>query len=221
MSAIFSSSFRILWHFYNSPMASPSIFSPALDLIPHVKNSEGEILTKPFLDVCRLVLPIVDRFGAALSIVKSDIGGNIQRLDTCYQSSPSSFVALYDIVRKDMANNVTRLASSNTNALLWLTRAMDFLTAMLRNLGQHEEWTLYESALAAYNDNLKKYHGWIAQAAFKMALNLAPDRKTFYDKLGAGDVNGDMDRFVSSFWPLLEENHAFLKKIGVDDILAT
>ncbi|RRT49563.1 hypothetical protein GW17_00022105 [Ensete ventricosum] len=79
-----------------------TVFTPSLEGMKHVKSENGEILTKPFLDVCKHILPVLgtwhtlhfsipeeavsvepfalalsDKFGAAMAIVKSDIGGNI------------------------------------------------------------------------------------------------------------------------------------------------
>ncbi|KAG6532394.1 hypothetical protein ZIOFF_006234 [Zingiber officinale] len=54
-----------------------TVFTPLLEGMKNVKSENGIMLTKPFLDVCKSVLPILDNFGAALAIVKSDIGGNI------------------------------------------------------------------------------------------------------------------------------------------------
>ncbi|RWW28742.1 hypothetical protein GW17_00006764 [Ensete ventricosum] len=74
-----------------------TVFTPSLEGMKHVKSENGVILTKPFLDVCKLIMPVLGdwlflvvylcliiiftytkyKFGAAMSIVKSDIGGNI------------------------------------------------------------------------------------------------------------------------------------------------
>lgn len=42
-------------------MAEPTVtvFGPALELMKSVKSPEGQMLTKPFLDVCRNVLPVI------------------------------------------------------------------------------------------------------------------------------------------------------------------
>ncbi|WJX68972.1 hypothetical protein P8452_53287 [Trifolium repens] len=53
-----------------------SVFAPALKELQHVKSGQGEIMTKRFLDACRHILPVIDKFGAAMTLVKSDIGGN-------------------------------------------------------------------------------------------------------------------------------------------------
>lgn len=175
----------------------------------------------PFLDVCKLILPVVEHFGSALSIVKSDVGGNINRLESAYKADPEDGKFLYNIVRKEVAAGATLASSSNTNGLLWLTRAMDFLMAMLQNLADHLDWTLYQAASAAYQVTLKPYHGWIAASAFTVALNLCPGRKTFFSKLGPGDLLADISTLTSAYVPLLAENHEFLKTVGVDSILAS
>lgn len=43
-------------------MATVTVFGPALELMKSVKSAEGEMLTKPFLDVCRNVLPVIGMY---------------------------------------------------------------------------------------------------------------------------------------------------------------
>uniref|UniRef100_A0A453P3Y4 Glycolipid transfer protein domain-containing protein n=1 Tax=Aegilops tauschii subsp. strangulata TaxID=200361 RepID=A0A453P3Y4_AEGTS len=54
-----------------------TVFAPCLEGMKHVRSDSGVMLAKPFLDVCKQILPVPDKFGAAMAIVKSDIGGNI------------------------------------------------------------------------------------------------------------------------------------------------
>lgn len=197
---------------------SGSPFAGALEAIPHVKSASGDMLTKPFLDVCRMVLPVLEKFGAAMAMVKSDIGGNITRLDARYREDTSSFYLLYDIVRKEISEKTTKNSNSCANGLLWLTRAMDFLVALFANLLNHPDWTMSQAATDAYNVTLKKFHGWIASSAFTVALKLVPERTKFMAVLGEGDLEADIKSFVVSFSPLLQENHEFLRSVGLDDM---
>jgi hypothetical protein len=198
-----------------------TVFGPALETMKTVKSPDGEMLTKPFLNVCRNVLPVIEKFGASMAIVKSDVGGNIARLDAKYDTDPTAFNVLYEIVRKEIAAKTARGSSSSTNGLLWLTRAMDFLVELFRNLLAHADWTMGQCATAAYTCTLKEYHGWIASTAFTVAMKLIPDRKKFLELLGSGNLDEDMQSFVSNFSPLLAENHAFLKSVGLDDMKAS
>ncbi|KAG6545080.1 hypothetical protein Mapa_013463 [Marchantia paleacea] len=198
-----------------------TVFTPALEAMPHVKSPNGETLTKPFLDVCRLVLPVIDKFGSSMALVKSDVGGNIGRLDAKYATDTTSYYLLYDIVRKEVADKTAKNSNSCTNGLLWLTRAMDFLVELFRNLLVHPDWTMSQASNEAYAGTLKKWHGWMASAAFTVAMKLVPDRKKFYELLGGGNLNTDIEMFVSTFAPILQENHNFLISVGMDDLKAS
>ncbi|CAM6104298.1 unnamed protein product [Calypogeia fissa] len=198
-----------------------TVFTPALEAFPHIKSPEGYLLTKPFLQLCSLVLPVLDKFGSSMALVKSDIGGNISRLEAKYGTDPTSYRVLYDIVRKEVADKTAKQSSSCTNGLLWLTRAMDFLVELFRNLLVHPDWTMTQAANEAYAVTLKQWHGWIASAAFTVAMKLVPDRKKFYDMLGGGTLDKDIEQFVTKFVPVLSENHKFLRSVGMDDLKAS
>ncbi|KAJ0092680.1 hypothetical protein Patl1_25629 [Pistacia atlantica] len=199
-----------------------TVFTPSLEAMKHVKSEQGEMLTKPFLDVSKLILPVIDKFGAALALVKSDIGGNITRLENKYLSNPTEFEKLYSLVQVEISAKTSKGSSSCTNGLLWLTRAMDFLVELFRNLLAHPDWTMSQACTDSYTKTLKKWHGWLASASFTVAMKLAPDRKKFMDVIGgSGDINADMEKFCANFSPFLEENHKFLASVGMDDLKAS
>eukprot|EP00246_Nothoceros_aenigmaticus_P014954 TRINITY_DN595_c0_g2_i3.p1 TRINITY_DN595_c0_g2~~TRINITY_DN595_c0_g2_i3.p1 ORF type:complete len:178 (+),score=36.16 TRINITY_DN595_c0_g2_i3:66-536(+) len=156
-----------------------------------------------------------------MAMVKSDVGGNISRLDQRYDTDVAAYEKLYDIIRTELAAGKAKESNSCSNGLLWLTRAMDFLVELFHNLLSHPDWTLSQAASEAYIATLKKWHGWIASAAFTVAMKLVPDRKKFMDLLGGGNLKADIESFVSSSAPLLHENHKFLKSVGLDDMKAS
>ncbi|KAL8530236.1 hypothetical protein ACS0TY_007328 [Phlomoides rotata] len=198
-----------------------TVFRPALEGMKDVKSENGVMLTKQFLDVCKLILPVIDKFGAAMTIVKSDIGGNITRLENKYLSNPAKYEHLYSLVQEEVDAKTAKGSSSCTNGLLWLTRAMDFLVELFRNLLQHQDWAMSQVCTDSYSKTLKQWHGWLASSSFTVAMKLAPDRKKFLDVVaGSGDVYGDIEKFCSTFSPLLEENHKFLvRSLTVKDII--
>ncbi|KAJ4722743.1 glycolipid transfer protein 1 [Melia azedarach] len=199
-----------------------TVFTPSLERMKHVKSEQDEMLTKPFLEVCKLILPVLDKFGAAMTLVKSDIGGNISRLENKYLSNPTKFNNLYSMVQVEVEAKTAKGSSSCTNGLLWLTRAMDFLVELFRNLLAHPDWTMSQVCTDSYTKTLKKFHGWIASSSFTVAMKLAPDRKKFMEVIGgSGDINADMEKFCATFSPLLEENHKFLASVGMDDLKAS
>ncbi|CAN1279268.1 Glycolipid transfer protein 1 [Linum perenne] len=196
-----------------------TVFAPSLEGMKHVKSEQGEMLTKPFLDVCKLILPVIEKFGAALAIVKSDIG---QRLETKYSTDPEKYKLLYTMIQEEVQAKTAKGSSSCTNGLLWLTRAMDFLVELFRNLLTHQDWTMSQACTDSYCKTLKKFHGWLASSSFTVAMKLGPDRKKFMDVVsGTGDINADIERFCSTFSPFLAENHKFLASVGMDDLKAS
>ncbi|ERN18814.1 hypothetical protein AMTR_s00067p00099770 [Amborella trichopoda] len=199
-----------------------TVFTPSLEGMKLVKSDEGEMLTKPFLDVCKLILPVIEKFGAAMALVKSDVGGNISRLENKYSSNPSQYHLLYSMIKEEVEAKTAKSSSSCTNGLLWLTRAMDFLVELFRNLLEHPGWTMSQACSDAYTKTLKKWHGWLASSSFTVAMKLAPDKKKFMEVIGGdGDLNADIDMFCKTFSPLLQENHKFLDSIGMDNLKAS
>ncbi|CAH8357643.1 unnamed protein product [Eruca vesicaria subsp. sativa] len=199
-----------------------TVFTPCLEGMKHVKSEQGEMLTKPFLDLCKTLFPVIDKFGAAMTIVKADIGGNISRLEKNYLSDPDKYKYLYTIVQGEIESETAKGSSSCTNGLLWLTRAMDFVVELCRNLVAHQDWSMSQACGDSYQKTLKKWHGWLASSTSSMGLKLAPDRKKFVEvTAGSGDIYADMERFYSEFGPFLQENHKFLASVGMDDMEAS
>uniref|UniRef100_A0ACD5YVM2 Uncharacterized protein n=1 Tax=Avena sativa TaxID=4498 RepID=A0ACD5YVM2_AVESA len=199
-----------------------TVFTPCLEGMKHVRSESGVMLAKPFLDVCKQILPVLDKFGAAMAIVKSDIGGNITRLEDKYSTDPSKYVNLYSMVQEEVQNKTAKGSSSCTNGLLWLTRAMDFLVELFRNLLDHPDWTMGQACTDSYTKTLKKWHGWLASTSFTVAMKLAPNKDKFMEVIsGTGDINADIEKFCTTFHPFLKENHEFLASVGLDDMKAS
>ncbi|KAL7105534.1 hypothetical protein ACP275_07G050600 [Erythranthe tilingii] len=197
-----------------------TVFTACLEGIQSIKCEQGDMLTKPFLDVCKLILPLLDKFGAAMTIVKSDISGNISRLESKFNSNPSRFNYLYNLVQAEVETKTAKSSCSCTNGLLWLTRAMDFLVELFRNLAEHHDWSMSQVCNDAYSKTLKKWHGWLASSSFAVAIKLAPDRKKFMEVIGIedGDIYDDMQKFCTDFSPILVQIHKFLASVGMDSM---
>nr|GMD75885.1 glycolipid transfer protein 1-like [Ipomoea batatas] len=192
-----------------------TLFSPALEGLKLLKCERGDIQTKPFLDVCKFVLPILDKFGASMTVVKADISGNISRLDSRYNSNTPRFNYLYSFVQAEIETGTAKSSSSCTNGLLW---AMDFIVELFRNLGEHRDWSMSQACSDSYSKTLKKWHGWLASSSFMVAVKLVPDRKKFMEVLGGEDSYGDMENFCTAFTPILKDIHKFLASCGLDNM---
>ena len=93
---------------------------------------------------------------------------------------------------------------------------------LFRNLLDHPDWTMSHACTDSYGKTLKKWHGWLASSSFSVAMKLAPDRKKFMEVIGGnGDIMGDIEKFCTTFTPLLKENHKFLASVGMDELKAS
>lgn len=43
-----------------------TVFTPALEGMKHVKSEQGDMLTKPFLEVCKQILPVIGEYSHLL-----------------------------------------------------------------------------------------------------------------------------------------------------------
>ncbi|KAI4369704.1 hypothetical protein MLD38_018118 [Melastoma candidum] len=99
-----------------------TVFMVSTEELKHVRSESGEILTEPFLHVCKGLLCLLDDFGPSLAFVKTDVGGNIEKLESKYSSNPKEFGCLSCMVNLEVKSKTVKNPSSCTVALLWLTR---------------------------------------------------------------------------------------------------
>ncbi|CAI8026676.1 Glycolipid transfer protein [Geodia barretti] len=114
--------------------------------------------------------------------VKSDINGNIQRLQTQYDTAPDQFPTLQSIVDSEISAGTNKGSKSCTVGLLWLKRALEFICVFLESAVGGEE-DLVKCANKAYDESLRKYHGWIVKGIFSVAVRAVPYHKDFVTAL--------------------------------------
>uniref|UniRef100_A0A803LA61 Glycolipid transfer protein domain-containing protein n=1 Tax=Chenopodium quinoa TaxID=63459 RepID=A0A803LA61_CHEQI len=198
-----------------------NVFTRAVEGVKLIRSEEGIILTKPFLDLCRLLLPLIDKFGSQMSCIKADVACNVTKLELKYASNPSKYSNLCTMTKEEVDSKIARSSSSCTHALVWLNRAMDFMVQFFRNLLEHPEWSMTQACTDSYKRTLKKWHGWMAISTFKVLIKLAPDRKKFMCSIGGSvEINAEIEKLCRTFASVLEENHKILASFGVDDIKA-
>eukprot|EP00899_Mesostigma_viride_P022844 jgi/Mesvir1/3744/Mv15020-RA.1 len=199
-------------------MSQASIFEPILAALPGITDDKGNVLSNPFLSTCGYVIPVIDQLGTALYPVKSDIGGNIDRLRKRYETDTARFHVIFAIVEDEIKAGTASGSSSCSNGLLWLKRANQFIVAFLVQLRANPSQSLKDAAYAAYEATLSKYHNWLTRKAFEAALAFVPTREAFMAKLGTDQerVGRDMDTCASQFTAILNIIDKWMEEHGVN-----
>lgn len=159
-----------------------------------------EVATKAFLESVSYIPPFFDCLGSKVfAPVKSDISGNITKIKAIYDSDPEKYGTLQDIL---MAEKVVYGAEwpkvGATLALMWLKRGLRFIQLLLQSLvdGEIDESNpnlIRVNITKAYEQALKRYHGWLVQKIFKAALFAAPYKSDFLKALSKGQEIAEED----------------------------
>ena len=182
----------------------------------------GELAASPFLTAARQgILPVLEKLGTGMYAVRVDIAGNIDRLESAVKEHGSDGGLLYNVVRREMNANAHADSRSSTKALLWLKRALQFMSAMLRLVVREDPLEVSVAASQVYEQTLKRYHGFLTRTAFSAALNFVPTRAAFIEQAGDGqaaeETIAQLRELVAALDPVLEHVHGFLDAHGLDD----
>ncbi|KAK8473186.1 hypothetical protein PHAVU_001G072800 [Phaseolus vulgaris] len=194
---------------------------------PGEKHESGYIPTKPFLSVCYFVLQVLaDKIGPTMAVLRQDVYQNIKTLELMHESNTSVNSNLVEILKSEAKEGNARKGSSCSKAMVWLTRTLDFTSSLLQALAKDPEKRMEQVVEEAYEVTLKPWHGWISSAAFRVALRLVPESKTFVNILKTEEENYDilkekMQMLVSLFVPFLEDVHCILRLYNLDKIKST
>ncbi|KAI5405703.1 hypothetical protein KIW84_052461 [Lathyrus oleraceus] len=176
----------------------------------------ARIPTKPFLSLCYMILQVLDKVGPTMVVIRQDIDQNIKRLEAMYESNPLINSNLVEILKSETSKGIAKKRISGSKSFVWLTRSLDLTSALLQALLVKEPKKNMEQAVQeSYDATLKPWHGWISSAAFRVAIKLVPDTKTFMDLISEKDEDCDtltekMQILVSLLVPFLEDIHCIL-----------
>ncbi|XP_056384845.1 glycolipid transfer protein isoform X2 [Hyla sarda] len=126
------------------------------------------------------------------SPIKSDITGNITKIKNVYESNPTKFKTLQQMLEGEKEMHGAQWPKVGaTLALMWLKRGLRFIQRLLQSMadGERDEQNpnlMKVNVTKAYEISLKKYHGWVVQKLFQAALSAAPYRDDFLKALSKG-----------------------------------
>lgn len=122
--------------------------------------------------------------------------------------------------------NRPRCSITYANEFVLVPRSMDFTLALLQKLAREPEQSMEQAVEESYNITLKPWHGWISSAAFKVALKLVPDNKTFTNLLMGKDgsnetLKEETQTLITLLSSFLEEIHSILRVYDLDRLKST
>lgn len=191
------------------------------------KQQQQRSSTMDLLCVSKQLLHVLDEIGPTLLVLRQDIQQNIQRLQDLHAKDPSKYASLTAIVTEEVEEGISKKTKSCTRATIWLSRSVNFSLLLLERLMKSPaETSLKEMVEEAYTIALKPFHGWISSAAYRVALDLIPEREIFIQLLMGNcqdpeDFAGDVMILVSIVQPLLEEINTILVKHQLDRLKST
>ncbi|XP_051907677.1 glycolipid transfer protein-like [Hippocampus zosterae] len=155
---------------------------------------DNSVNTKLFLESVSHLPSFFDCLGSKVfSLIKSDINGNITKIKEVYLKDPQRYVTLQHILeseRQDLGAEWPKAGA--TLALMWLKRGLRFIQILLQSLADGERDLNQPNLIRvnitkAYEQALKRYHGWFVQKIFNTALYAAPFRSNFLKALSKGE----------------------------------
>lgn len=179
-----------------------------------IDNNKG-IGTDDFLDAASSLPSFLNLLSVTgFNPARSDSDANIQKIRNRYNAAQGDSGTLQSLVRKEKNDRVS-YSGSAAEALLWLTRTLDFTAqALRRDLNDNKNISpddpnpkkpLSEAFQKAYPGTLQQYHNTLQRTLFSGAWTLVPRRAAFYQSL-AGDETSQIAVEDTEKWVAALEN---------------
>ncbi|XP_054852723.1 glycolipid transfer protein [Eublepharis macularius] len=195
-----------------------------------VLPADKQIETQPFLEAVAHLPPFFDCLGTPIvySPVKADLAGNIKKIRAVYETNPTKFKTLQNILEaeKEMYGSAWPKVGA-TLALMWLKRGLKFIQVLLQSLcdGERDEDNpnlIRVNAIKAYEMALRKYHGWMLQKLFMGSVYALPYKSDLLKALEKGkDVKEEetlekIHQFLSKVTPILDAIYEMYTKMSAE-----
>jgi len=142
-----------------------------------LKVLDQPIKTKTFLDCSADLALIFDRLGATVfAPVSRNFAKHSRIVSEKYETDKVKYSTLQAIVMEDVKNNRHKDDDSVTDAVLWLTRSLLFVTEFFGNV-EDEEY-LSGSVMIAYNRVLRQYHNFFVRKIFGFIAPALPSKES-------------------------------------------
>ncbi|KAJ8917656.1 hypothetical protein NQ315_005103 [Exocentrus adspersus] len=186
----------------------------AFSILPVQFPSVNEkIKTKEFLDASSGAVCLIERFGKVFSPVTYDMNGNIKKLTHKYEEDLETHEYLEDMILQEQQSG----QGSATDSLMWLRRALHFLSTFFQNIiddtrSERCSPDLTPFVKNAYSETLEQYHGWLGTQLFNVLSRFAPNRRHLIYTL-ALDTHSKESIVISDMETFTEKMSAVVKHL--------
>ncbi|XP_015268732.1 PREDICTED: glycolipid transfer protein, partial [Gekko japonicus] len=160
--------------------------------------------------------------------VKADLAGNIKKIRAVYETNPTKFKTLQNILEaeKEMYGSAWPKVGA-TLALMWLKRGLKFIQVLMQSLcdGERDEENpnlIRVNATKAYEMALRKYHGWILQKLFLGSVYALPYKSDLLKALEMGkevkeeETLEKIHQFLTRVTPILDAIYEMYTKMNAE-----
>ncbi|XP_014775862.1 glycolipid transfer protein [Octopus bimaculoides] len=181
-----------------------TFFGDSTYLFPAITD-QGHIEVIQLLRASRHIVKFLEGFGTTFSPIRSDISGNIEKLQTKYNTDPVTFSHIEAMFLDEQENKTTNYAGISG---LWLKRALEFIHVFLSGfLEEHKagntSQSLHPLIQKSYEETLSRYHGWLVQKLFPIISIAAPSRTGLMNIL-CKDTNLNEEQFINDLQVYLD-----------------
>ncbi|ELT88921.1 hypothetical protein CAPTEDRAFT_199242 [Capitella teleta] len=164
---------------------------------------------------------------AIIPEIRRDNDTDMVKLERIYITDHEKYSEFRPILQDEIERNLTREKNSATNSLLWLKRALQFIACLLDQIVKDEakeepSESIVPFCLVAYENALKRYHGWMIQKVFQVLIKVAPRKKDLLRTLANGEectdsqVVADMEPYVSLLNANINSVHNLLASMNLN-----
>jgi hypothetical protein len=211
----------------SSPVDAIPIGCNAKIVIKHKFPEEhSDPNVKEFLAASDEVRAFLSKLGPTLfSMVTNDIKGNIDKLIDYLEKNPDC-TTLGDVLRKEkltFGDSLNIKEKFATDAILWLTRALDFVLLFLSLWIQDNSSGVKADDLSkyfqtSYEMTLKPHHSWIVQKVVNVILSAAPTRTAILSSLKGSDESSPENSITDEEVFSDLEIHVRLLRANIDSV---
>ncbi|KAK6190795.1 hypothetical protein SNE40_002583 [Patella caerulea] len=203
-------------------MSGKTFFSRESSCLFPIIPEDRRIPATDFLAAAEMILPFFDKLGTGFSVIKNDLGRNIQSLKKKHAMNPELFTTIDAMLEDEVDKPKVDLAKV---AALWLKRGLDFVSTYLELFVKNRDDGLESTQpylSEAYTRILKQYHGFILQKLFAGLSRMVEYKKVILKNMKEDTtipddvVYADLEIYIK----LLRENitvlDEILKKLNFD-----